>query len=61
MGGAIVEAMADAGILKPVRRIGIPDTYVLENGGRQYLHEKVAIDARSVAGAAAAFLNGCSQ
>ncbi|HTA94792.1 MAG TPA: transketolase C-terminal domain-containing protein, partial [Verrucomicrobiae bacterium] len=56
MGGAIVEAMADAGILKPVKRIGVADTYFLENGGRAYIQNKAGVDAKSAAKAAAEFL-----
>jgi transketolase len=49
LGGAIVEAMADNGILKRVKRIGVADTYLFENGGRQYIHKKAGIDAPAVA------------
>ncbi len=49
LGGAIVEAMADAGILKLVKRIGVADTYLFDNGGRQYMHRKAGIDAPAVA------------
>jgi transketolase len=49
LGGAIVEAMADNGILKPVKRIGVPDAYLFENGGRQHIHRKAGIDAPAVA------------
>ena len=49
LGGAIVEAMADHGILKPVKRIGVADAYLFENGGRPYIHRKAGIDAPAVA------------
>jgi len=45
LGGAVVEAMADACILKPVKRIGIQDAYLFDNGGRQHIHRKAGIDA----------------
>jgi len=48
LGGAIVEAMADAGIMKHVKRIGVADTYLFENGGRGYMHRKAGIDAATV-------------
>ena len=36
-GSAIVEAMSDAGLQKPVKRLGLPERYFFENGGRDYL------------------------
>jgi transketolase len=48
LGGAIVEAMADHGILKRVKRIGIKDAYLFDNGGRQYIHRQAGIDASAV-------------
>ncbi len=56
MGGAIVEAMADAQILKPVKRIGVRDQYFLENGGRGYIQGLAGVDAKSAAKTAAEFL-----
>jgi transketolase len=49
LGGAIVEAMADAGILKPVKRIGVQDAYLFENGGRQHILRKAGLDVPTVA------------
>jgi transketolase len=49
LGGAVVEAMADARILKPVKRIGVADTYIFDNGGRQHMQRKAGIDAPTVA------------
>lgn len=45
-GSAFVEALADLGIQKRVRRMGLPDRYVFENGGRSYLldRSKLAVD-----------------
>ena len=56
MGGAIVEAMADAQILKLVKRIGVADKYLLENGGRGYIQSLAGVDAKSAAKTAAEFL-----
>jgi transketolase len=56
MGGAIVEAMADAQILIPVKRIGVADKYFLENGGRGYIQSLAGVDAKSAAKTAAEFL-----
>ena len=56
MGGAIVEAMADAQILKPVKRIGVADQYFLENGGRGYIQSLAGVDAKSAAKTATEFL-----
>jgi transketolase len=56
MGSAIVEAMADAQILKPVKRIGVADTYYLQNGGRGYIQTLAGIDPKSAAKTALEFL-----
>ena len=56
MGSAIVEAMADAQILKPVKRIGIADTYFLQNGGRNHIQALAGIDVKSATKTAAEFL-----
>jgi len=56
MGSAIVEAMADAQILKPVKRIGIADQYFLQNGGRAHIQSLAGIDPKTAAQTAAEFL-----
>ena len=56
MGSAIVEAMADAQILKPVKRIGIADTYFLQNGGRNHIQALAGIDVKSATKTAVEFL-----
>lgn len=55
MGGAIVEALADAGISKRVLRLGIHDHYFCENGGREYIHKLAGIDVETVLGRIAKF------
>lgn len=44
IGAAIVEAMADAGILKRVLRLGLKDEYRLENGGREHILKLAGLD-----------------
>lgn len=48
LGSIITEEMADLGILKPIKRIGMKDHYYFENGGREFLHKKAGIDLESV-------------
>jgi transketolase len=48
MGSAIVEAMADFGIQKRVKRLGIQDHYFLENGGRSYIQKLAGIDVDTI-------------
>lgn len=55
MGGAIVEALADAGIHKRVLRIGVQDHYFCENGGRDYIHRLAGIDVETALGRIAKF------
>ena len=42
-GSAVVEAMADAGLQRPVKRLGLPDRYFFENGGREYLLDQYGL------------------
>lgn len=48
-GGALAEALADSGILKPLLRIAIPDHYRFDNGGRKHLLEIVGLGVPSMA------------
>lgn len=48
MGGAIVEALIDAGIVKTVLRVGVQDHYFCENGGRSYIHQLAGIDVEKI-------------
>lgn len=47
-GSAVLEALNDAGINKPVLRIGSKHHYYFENGGRDYIHKLAGIDEESV-------------
>lgn len=42
-GSALLEALADAGIWKPFLRLGIPDVYNFDNGGRDYILDQVGL------------------
>jgi transketolase len=53
-GSLILEALSDQGLCIPTKRIGIPDTYRLEVGGREYLR---SLDNLHVAGIAANILD----
>lgn len=48
LGSVVLEAFNDAGVSKPVKRIGIVDKYYCENGGRDYLHKLSKIDVATV-------------
>lgn len=49
MGGAVAEAMADNGILKPLLRLGIPSEYRFDNGGRESILKSVGLDLETIA------------
>ncbi|MSO84220.1 MAG: 1-deoxy-D-xylulose-5-phosphate synthase, partial [Acidobacteria bacterium] len=55
LGSALLESMADAGLQRPVRRIGIADRYYCENGGRAYLHRLAGLDVPTVIQSVLAF------
>lgn len=57
LGGAIVEAMADAGIMKPVLRLAIPDKYFCDNGGRGYILRLAGLDNETLTSRIRAFLD----
>lgn len=48
LGSVIAEACMDASILKPMLRMGVEDQYILENGGRHYLHKLTQLDKETV-------------
>jgi transketolase len=52
MGSAVLEVAADQNILKPVRRLGMRDGYVVVNGDRDSLHELYEIDTLHIVNAA---------
>lgn len=53
-GGAVLEAMADAGLSRPVRRLGLRDGFEVVNGDRDHLHHLYGIDTPYIVAAAAA-------
>jgi len=54
-GGALAEALADNGILKPLLRIAIPDHYRFDNGGRKHLLDVVGLGVATIADRVRAF------
>ena len=47
LGSAVAEAMAEAGVAAPLRRIGIADTFA-EAGSREYLFAKYGLNTQSI-------------
>ena len=47
-GSAILEFMADNGMSKPVRRLGLPDRYYFENGGRSHLLDVFGLSVENI-------------
>lgn len=47
-GSAVLEALNDAGIYKPVLRIGSRHHYYFENGGREHIHKLAGIDEETI-------------
>jgi len=58
LGGVIAEGCIDAGIQKPMLRLGISDHYYFENGGREYLHRLAGLDVATVTDRIAHFCQG---
>jgi len=54
-GSAVVEAMVDAGVQRPVKRLGLPDRYFFENGGREYLLDRYGLAISDLVSATDAF------
>jgi transketolase len=50
-GAAVLEACADEGLLLPVRRMGLPERYPFENGGREHLLAQAGLGVDDVAAA----------
>jgi transketolase len=48
IGSAVAEAMADAGIVRPLRRFAIADHLLYAYGDRDALHEERGLDAGHV-------------
>jgi transketolase len=51
LGSAVAEALAEAGVTAPLRRVGIPDTFA-EAGSREYLFAKYGLGTRDIIEAA---------
>lgn len=51
LGSAVAEALAEAGIGVPLRRVGIPDTFA-EAGSREYLFAKYGLGTQNIIDAA---------
>ena len=51
MGAAVLETMADHHVLKPIKRLGMQDGYVVTNGDRDSLHELYEIDTPHIVNA----------
>jgi transketolase len=47
LGSAVAEAMAEAGVATPLRRIGINDVFA-ESGSREYLFSRYGLDTQSI-------------
>jgi transketolase len=56
LGGLTAEAMADLGMLKRLKRLGIPDDQLYAYGGRERLHADRGLDAPALARSLAAWL-----
>ena len=50
-GDAVLEALAEAGVTVPLRRVGLPDSFI-EHGAQPLLLHKLGLDAEGVASAA---------
>jgi transketolase len=48
-GSAVLEACADTGLAVPVRRLGLPDRYPFENGGRDHVLARAGLAVEDVA------------
>jgi len=48
-GSAILEYLSDSRLQRPALRLGLPERYFFENGGRDYLLSLAGLDAESVA------------
>ncbi len=50
-GSAVIEALYDS-MIKPVRRLGLPDRYYFENGGRSHLLDTFGLSVGDICMAA---------
>lgn len=51
LGSLVLEALNDAGIARPVRRMALPDRYFFENGGRDHLLGLAGLSPEQIAAA----------
>jgi transketolase len=49
LGSAVLEAMSELGVGKPVRRFGLPDRFCYECGDRDFLHAVSGLDTATLA------------
>lgn len=47
LGSAVAEAMAEAGVATPLRRVGIPDVFA-ESGSREYLFNRYGLSTQTI-------------
>lgn len=57
LGGAMAEAMVDRGVNLPLLRLGVPNTFTFELGGREVIWEKYGLDVKSLTNRIAAWQN----
>jgi len=48
LGAAVMEACAENDVLKKIRTITLPEGYVFENGGRDYLLNKLGLNEKNI-------------
>ncbi len=48
-GSAVAEAFVDYGVQRPLLRLGLPDRYFFENGGRNHVLEKSGLSVDTIA------------
>lgn len=47
-GSAVLEFLSDRGLKMPVTRLGLPERYYFENGGREYLLDKFGLSVEDI-------------
>ena len=47
-GSLILEAVSDSNLLLKIKRLGLPDRYFFENGGREYLLDKFGLSIENI-------------
>jgi transketolase len=48
LGSAVLEACSERSVLKNIRQITLPEMYIYENGGRDYLLDKLGLNKNNV-------------